>query len=164
MSKSNTKQIQLPIRKDYYDITSFIRKGYRVAVVMTSLTEKEELAIDDGKTIQLDRGNCTFYVGPKDVYCYGEINFHNHSEDMDVISEFPWFNTYEDHGVCIPARYNYETHTAKTENKLQWFDTTRPERIAQYAHGFIGKPKRTIIFKCRDAKRVTTKRLLAISE
>lgn len=148
-------------RKDYYTLLSLTKKGYKYGVVVTSLTERDEELLDEGKTIVIERGNCIFTISPKDIYVYGEIDFNNKSEDMSVIADLNWFDTYQDHGLPIPARYHYKTHTATSRfNVAEWVDTTCPEKAAQYAHGFIGKPQRTIIFKSVYGKVKSARELL----
>lgn len=149
------------MRKDYYTLLSLTKKGFRYGVIVTSLTDKEEDAIDRGDTITIERGNCTFTISPKDIYVYGEIDFNNKSEDMSVIADLNWFATYEDYGMCMPANYDYKTHSARSPfNIPQWIDTTCCEKAAQYAHGFIGKPKRTVIFKSVYGRVKPSRKLL----
>lgn len=147
----NTKQyiIKLPVREDYYSLIARKTSDKREeSVVMTYITEAEEQSIDKGKTIVLKRGNLSFTVNPTDIYCYGEIDFNNNSEDMDVISTFSWLDSLIMRGVCIPSNYNYERHECVSINKRpMWYDTTKCEDYAKYVHGCLGKPKRCLIFR-----------------
>lgn len=149
-SVSNTKKvINLPVRNDYYSLVSKKRLNkHSECVVMSFITEKEEKLIDEGHSIRIKRGNISFIIKPEDIYCYGIIDLHHGSEDMDVISTFNWLDHLNMLGVCVPANYNYNTHTCVSDiKKVQWYDTTKCDVLAQYAHGFIGKPERTIIFR-----------------
>lgn len=146
-----TKQyvIKLPIREDYYSLVSKKNTSKQnESVVMTYITEAEENAIDKGKTITLKRGNLSFTVNPTNIYCYGEIDFSNDSEDMNVISTFTWLDHLLTRGVYVPSHYNYERHECVSNNKRpMWYDTTKCEVYAKYVHACLGKPKRCLIFR-----------------
>ena len=147
----NTKQhiIKLPVREDYYSLVSkkTVSKQNE-SVVMTYITEAEEKAIDKGKTITLKRGNLKFTIQPSNIYCYGEIDFNNDSEDMDVISTFNWLDHLITRGVCVPSNYDYNKHECISINKRpMWYDTTKCELYAKYVHACLGKPKRCLIFR-----------------
>lgn len=141
--------IKLPVREDYYTIVDKTNIDKRHESVMISyITEEDEKAIDNGFSIAIKRGNLMFHIDPEDIYCYGDINFANGSKDMDVISSFNWLDHLGLRGICVPANYNYNKHECKSINKKpMWYDTTKPEVVAKYAHAFIGKPKLTIIFR-----------------
>lgn len=115
---------------------------------MTSITKEEEEQLDNNESIHIKRGGFEFNIEPNDVFCYGHIDFHDNSADMDVISGFKWLNHLVFRGVIVPANYDYEKHCAYSDIKTyRYYDTMKPEVVAQYAHGCIGKPERTIIFK-----------------
>ena len=114
-------------------------------IIMTSLTEDEEKAIDDKKVIRLVRGKYEYTLDPNCVYCYGDVNFGKNSSDMNTIAKFDF--SY-DRGLFVPANYNYETHTAMSDiDKYKMYDTTDIATIVRYAHGCLNKPKKVIIFK-----------------
>lgn len=148
-TKGKNYTIKLPIRKDYYSIISKLTVDKRnESVVISYLTEEEEKKIDKHEDISIKRGNLVFNIKPEDIYCYGNIDFNNGSQDMDIISSFTWLDHLTLRGVCVPANYNYEKHECKSINrKPMWYDTTKNEVVAKYAHGFINKPKLTIIFR-----------------
>ena len=141
--------IKLPVREDYYSLVSKKLLDRRTeSVVMTYITEEEEEVIDAGKTITIKRSNLSFTIKPSNIYCYGEIDFSNNSEDMDIISTFTWLDHLLIRGVCIPSNYNYDKHECISRNKQpMWYDTTKCEVLAKYVHGCLGKPKRTLIFR-----------------
>lgn len=141
--------IKLPTRDDYYCMVSKKRLDKRTeSVVMTYITEQEENLIDEGNNIIIHRGNQNFKVKASDIYCYGIIDFNNNSEDMDIISTFSWLDHFTIKGVCLPANYNYNKHQCVSINKKpMWYDTTKCEELARYAHGYLGKPERTLIFR-----------------
>ena len=117
------------------------------AIIMSYLTEAEEKAIDDEEEITIKRGNCSFPVSIKNIYVYGNIDFSKDSEDLDRLSNFDWFTIKDMQGVCIPANYEYETHSCYSKmDKPEYFDTTRAECVCKYVHGFLGHPKRCVIF------------------
>lgn len=123
-------------------------RGKTKAVIFTSLTDDEDKALDANLTITIERGNLKCTVSPNAVYAYGEIDFSMDSDDMLVLSDFNWFSFYQDHGFWMPANYDYKNHCCYSPTKkAQWFDTVCPEKVAQYIHGYIGKPKKTLIFK-----------------
>ena len=144
------KVVSLPTRDDYFTMIRHIRDVNSYTVNMTGISEKEEEAIDDNKVLFLDRGGCTFEVSVKNIICYGEIDFNKNSDDFYELADLEWCGNDSMRGVDIPARYDYPTHTCKTPVKcIQTFDTMRFELVAQYAHGFLGKPKRVAIFKTK---------------
>lgn len=126
---------------------------------MTSITEKEEKLLDANKTIQITRGNREFIIEPTNIICYGEIDYSNSSEDLDFIAQLDWYKTNSFCGFIMPSEYNYEDHTVTADIKGgRRFDTTQCDLVAQYAHGCIGKPKRTVIFKNDATHRNFVKR------
>lgn len=152
MSRLDTNRVfEIPIitREDYYAIKVPSDKGRDKVIIITSLTEEEDKALDKGETIIIERGKHKFLVEHKNIYCYGEIDFTNGSEDMEIISDFNWYgNSGADYGFHIPANYDYEAHRCYSPSrKPMFYDTFSVDRITQYCHAFIGKPKMTIIFK-----------------
>lgn len=123
-------------------------KKEKESVIMSYITEEEEHELDKNGFISILRGGITFNIYSYDVYCYGEINFEPDSDDYATIATFNWLSHLDLLGVVIPANYNYEKHVAYSDTgKLKWYDTVRPEVYAQYVHGVLNKPKRTIIFR-----------------
>lgn len=121
---------------------------------MSSLTEDEEKRLDNKETIEIIREGTKFTIAPTDVYCYGNIDFHTGSDDYKQLAKFTFLNHLCFCGIWVPADYNYDKHVCYSEiGRPTWYDTTRPEVLAQYVHGILGKPKRTIIFKCIPKRR-----------
>lgn len=151
MSRLNTKEVlEIPIitREDYYCLKLPSDKGRDKAIIITSITDEEDKLLDKGESIIIKRGEATFLVEPRNVYCYGAIDFKSGSEDMEVIADMNWFSSCIDIGFPLPGDYNYEKHCCYTTGKKPtYYDTTSPERVAQYCHAFIGKPSKTVIFK-----------------
>ena len=122
---------------------------------MTYLTEQEEKLLDEGKTIIISRKNTDFTIRPIDLVAYGKIDYSDDSEDLDTISQFNWFrNDNKMCGFVMPSEYDYKTHSVTSDIKGgRKFDTTQCDIVAQYIHGCIGKPERTIIFNSERSLR-----------
>lgn len=134
------------VRKDYFSIISRTSKGRNDSVIMTYLTEKEEHDLDEHIPIEIERGGVKFNIEPDSVLYYGEIDFDS-DEDLNLISHANWFNNVLLLGYCLPANYDYDKHCCYSPKKVPlWYDTVRPDFVAQYLHGCLGKPKRSLIF------------------
>lgn len=117
---------------------------------MTYLTDKEEQLLDSNRIIDIERGNCTFHISPMDIIAYGAIDFTDGSDDMIRMEDFKILDHLIERGMAMPASYDYETHSCLSPtSKPQHYDTTCPEKYLQYVHGFLGKPKITVIFKIK---------------
>ena len=141
----------MPISKDYQTViyhTNMTNKEGRpteqVRILMAPITEKEEALLDKGKAISITRGGITFDLDKDNIFSYGEVDFHDGTEDYDALNELIPFKDI----VHIPLNYDYDTHTCKTKTKCyQTYETDNIGAMAQYAHGRLGKPKRVVIFK-----------------
>ena len=146
----------MPILKDYQTIVAHTSRD-RVyhQVLITYITKEEEDKIDNGETIVLQRGNQTFSVSTKNIYCYGEIDFKNGSDDLNLIDDFNWLEHLGLHGIDIPSDYDYNEHACYSPNpSYRTYDTTVPSKVVKWKHGLLGKPKRVVIFKrIIDAKQ-----------
>ena len=135
--------------KDYQVLISHTdgqRKQHQI--IMTPISEKEEEALDSGKSFVVKRDCHEFFITPNDVICYGEIDFHEGSEDYETIDEFTWLWSLGMHGKDIPARYNYDEHVCISDRPMyKTYDTMSCAKYCQWKHGLLGKPKRTLIFK-----------------
>ena len=133
--------------KDFYTMVSRFDGPVSIHTIMTYLTKEEEVKLDNKETIEIDRGIRHFTINPRDVYCYGEIDFHNGSDDYKELAKMKFLNHLCFCGVWLEANYDYDKHCCYSPIKRkQWYDTTRPEVLSQYTHGILGKPKRCIIF------------------
>lgn len=115
---------------------------------MIPINEQEEKCIDDIKdsTLKFQRGNMSFSVRMRDIYCYGEVDFTN-EEDLNQIDSFDFLDHLGAKGICIWSQYDYKTHSCKTPNKrILWTETWRPAVVAQIAHGRLAKPQRILLF------------------
>lgn len=115
---------------------------------MTAITEKEENLIDNLKDdiIELHRGNRTFSISRRQIYCYGIVDFDN-QDDLDTIEKFKFLTHLGVMGQHIYSNYNYKTHTCSSnKNRLLWTETWSPSQLARFAHGSLNKPERIILF------------------
>ena len=141
----------MPISKDYQTViyhTNMTNKEGRpteqVRIIMAPITEKEEALLDEGNAFIIHRCDFPFNLSSDNVLAYGEVDFHNGSDDYENIGSLI---PYRDR-VHLPLHYDYDTHTCKTKLKrYQTYETDNIGAMAQYAHGRLGKPKRVVIFK-----------------
>ena len=116
-------------------------------VIMIPISEKEEAALDKGLLVT-KRDGFQFTIDKSTVICYGEIDFHDSSDDFDVIQGMNWLDHLGALGVCVPSDYSYEEHCCYSPIKsYRFYDTTNPAVVAQYIHARLGKPQRCCIFK-----------------
>lgn len=138
----------MPIHSDYHILCSNRTSHRCVITVMTYITEEEENLIDNlkDKTLQLTRGNRVFDVRMNQIHCYGEVDFEN-QDDLDTIDGFKFLDFLGGVGIHIYSRYNYKTHSCSSPKRnALWTETWSPAELAKYAHGFLGKPQRIILF------------------
>ena len=135
-------------KKDYHTM-AFLFKGPReYAIIMTPITAEEEQKLDERQSFGIERGDRIFPLGPSNVKYYGEIDFHQGSEDYKLLEESRLFFPMEFRGASVPANYDYEKHVCYSDYKTaRWFDTVNAALICQYAHGILNKPKRVAIFE-----------------
>lgn len=142
------KRVSLPSNMPFFIMTPNYNREHKKRYVITSIDEKDEISLDNKLTISINRGGYTFVINPNSVEAYGEIDFRSSSPDMDIIADFRFFTILDSVGTWLPSRYDYEEHCAYSDlNIPRIYDTFKPEVIAQYGHGCIGKPKRCVIFK-----------------
>ena len=139
----------MPISKDYQTVICHTEKAgnkikSQTRILMTWISDKEEALLDKGRAISITRGGITFDLDKDNIFSYGEVDFHDGTEDYDALNELIPFKDV----VHIPLNYDYDTHTCKTKTKCyQTYETDNIGAMAQYAHGRLGKPKRVVIFK-----------------
>ena len=116
--------------------------------VMIPIDEEEEKIIDniDKSILTFHRGKRSFSVAIKDIYCYGEVNFED-EDTLNQINEFKFLDYLGEVGVHIYSNYDYKTHScSSTKNRCLWTETWNPAKLAKMAHGYLGKPKRILLF------------------
>ena len=86
--------------------------------VMIPIDEYEEKLIDniDKLTLTFHRGNRSFSVKMKDIYCYGEVDFED-EDTLNQIKEFKFLDYLGEVGVHIYSRYNYKTHSCSSPKR-----------------------------------------------
>ena len=107
MLNLDTKQtiyiIPMPIFQDYYVLISRIDKSCREQVIITYITEEEEQQLDKGKQLTLERGNASFQVHGNNIYCYGNGDFNESSDDCKQIATFNFLDYLDLKGVMLPS-------------------------------------------------------------
>ena len=127
-------------------MTYLIRDGHMKGVYMIEISEKEEQKLDKREIFGVHRGDRLFSLGPANVKYYGEIDFHNGTDDYKLLEESRLFYSLEFQGVSVPANYDYDKHCCYSNTRrAKWFDTVNAAIICQYGHGVLGKPKRIAI-------------------
>lgn len=140
----------MPISKDYVILDCHTIKGKVEYVIMTYITEEEEQELDKGVELHLTRGNRRFTVNNTNVYCYGEVNFNKGSDDMKQLRSFSFLDYLVGVGVKIPADYDYDKHVCYSPIKSYMItETFKPDILAIYKHGCLGKPERIALFRYR---------------
>lgn len=148
----NVETINLPINKTYSIITCHtdaFKKNNKVYTIISYLNDDENKFIDEDKSIiKIIRENKTFKISKKDIIGWGKIDLSDDSNDIAYIKKAIIINCEAGRGETVPAKYDYNTHTAKTVDGIaKRFDTTDPILLLKYHHGLLGKPNKVIIFK-----------------
>lgn len=140
--------IQLPIDKTYKVINWRNNPTSKELYIITGISISEYNRLKNDDEIYITRGNAEFNITPDDIYCFGEIDFNESSEDSAELDTFNWLDNLFLRGICIPARYNYKEHNCLSPNKsYQYTETFRNSTLCRYIHGWLGKPQFTLIFR-----------------
>lgn len=140
--------IKMPVDNTYRVISFRDNHSYKELFIMTGINEDEYNKLKKSITLTLIRGNFTFTIPSDDVLCYGEIDFHEGSDDCKELDTFNWLEHLGIKGVCIPSRYNYDKHECSTDRKSYLYtETWRNSHLCRYLHGCLGKPQFTLIFR-----------------
>lgn len=137
---------------DYQVICSHsINKIERELIIITPVSEKEEAELDklnSDNFVVITRGNQDYTIEIRNIIAYGQIDFHQGSDDFSTLENMTWLNHLISRGVCIPSDYNYDEHCCYSPNEShRYYDSTNPAYVAQYYHARLGKPERCLIFK-----------------
>lgn len=130
-------------------------------LVMQSITEEEELAIDnamDSDDIVRFVLEEKYIIPTRDIFLYGQVDITKDS-DCSIVKNSKIITEEVNSAANIPSNFNYETgyvysdkndifRCHDTWNKLDWF---------KFNHLLIGKPERIIIYKI-DKKYVPRNR------
>ena len=138
----------MPVCPTYRVISVHYDRIRKELFIMTGITEKEYNTLKRGYDISFKRGKQEFYVAADDVLCFGEIDFHEGSDDCKELDTFNWLEHLGVKGVGIPSRYNYDRHECSSPiNKYLITETFRNSTLCRYVHGWLGKPQYTLIFR-----------------
>lgn len=138
----------MPIFQDYHILVSRTDVNHKEQVIMTYITEEEEQKLDESKELVIERSNIIFKVHHNNIYCYGEVNFKEGSDDCKQIATFNFLDYLGWKGVMIPSDYHYDTHECHSPlTSYRWYETWQPDVLARYAHGCLNKPERIVLFR-----------------
>ena len=130
-------------------------------LVMQSITEEEELAIDnamDSDDIVRFVLEEKYIIPTRDIFLYGQVDITKDS-DCSIVKNSKIITEEINNAANIPSNFDYETGDVYSDednifkchdtwNKLDWF---------KFNHLLIGKPERIIIYKI-DKKYVPRNR------
>ena len=130
-------------------------------LVMQSITEEEELAIDnamDSDDIVRFVLEEKYIIPTRDIFLYGQVDITKDS-DCSIVKNAKIITEEINNAANIPSNFDYETGNVYSDedgifkchdtwNKLDWF---------KFNHLLIGKPERIIIYKI-DKKYVPRNR------
>ena len=138
----------MPIDPTYKVISSRKAGNVNELFIITGISELECKKLKSLNDLNIVRGNSKFHITPDDVLCYGDIDFHEGSEDCEQLDTFNWLDNLGTKGISIPGRYNYDKHECTSPNKFcLWTETFRNSALCRYLHGCLGKPQYTLIFR-----------------
>ena len=140
--------IPMPIDPTYKVISVHVNPASKELFIITGISELEHKKVNSLNDLYIVRGNVNFHVTPDDVLCYGDIDFHEGSDDCKKLDTFNWLEHLGAKGIGIPSRYNYDKHECSSPiNKYLTTETFRNSTLCRYLHGCLGKPKFTLIFR-----------------
>lgn len=138
----------MPIFQDYHILVSRTDVNHKEQVIMTYITEEEEQKLDESKELVIERGNMIFKVHHNNIYCYGEVNFKEGSDNCKQIATFNFLDYLGWKGIMLPSDYHYDTHECHSPlTSYRWYETWQPDVLARYAHGCLNKPERIVLFR-----------------
>lgn len=138
----------MPVDPTYKVISSHSDKIHKELFIITGITEKDYYKLKNGKDITIERGEQEFEIVQDNILCYGDIDFHEGSDDCKELDTFNWLEHLVAQGVGIPSRYNYYRHECTSPiNKYLITETFRNSTLCRYLHGCLGKPQYTLIFR-----------------
>ena len=138
----------MPVDPTYKVISVHENHNVKELFIITGITELEHKKLKNLNDLHIIRGDCKFHITPDDVLCYGDIDFHEGSDDSKELDTFNWLEHLGAKGIGIPSRYNYDKHECTSPiNKCLTTETFRNSVLCRYLHGCLGKPKFTLIFR-----------------
>lgn len=143
--------IQMPVDPTYKIIAIRNNPSNKELFIILGITENQYNKIKtltEGDSIKIVKDNCEFEVYAEDIFCYGNIDFHEGSDDCKKLDTFNWLEYLDLQGVGIPSKYNYDKHQCIGTNKGFYItETFRNSTLCRYLHGCLGKPEFTLIFR-----------------
>ena len=138
----------MPVDPTYKVISVHSNPDAKELFIITGITELEYKKLKSLNDLHIVRGNCSFNITPDDVLCYGDIDFHEGSDDCKELDTFNWLEHLIAKGVPIPSKYNYDKHECISPiSKYLITETFRNSTLCRYLHGCLGKPQYTLIFR-----------------
>ena len=138
----------MPVDPTYKVISVHENHYAKELFIITGITELEHKKLKNLNDLHIVRGNCEFHITPDDVLCYGDIDFHESSDDCKELDTFNFLEHLVAKGIGIPSRYNYDKHECISPiNRYLITETFRNSVLCRYLHGCLGKPKFTLIFR-----------------
>lgn len=138
----------MPVDNTYRIINVHTNSLIKELFIITGISELECKKLKALNDLNIVRGNTKFHIIPDDVICYGDIDFHEGSDDCKKLDTFNWLERLGIKGVSIPSKYNYDKHECVSPVKRYlWTETFRNSTLCRYLHGCLGKPQFTLIFR-----------------
>lgn len=135
----------MPIYRDYHIIYRNTNSISPFNIIITHLSKEEEIKLESLKddNIILVRGNKTFNVSKKKIFCYGDIDFNN-EDDIAIINNIKFVN---DKPIHLPSDYDFASHECRPKTKgVKYYESWDEAKICKYAYACIGKPNKIILF------------------
>lgn len=132
-------------------ICRFNERGFQTNVMITPITEDQEITLDRSKSIYLEGVGS---INRDDAFFYGEVDLNNQT-DINEINRNNFF--MKDGTGMIPITFNYDRacHTLKdvridetrSEKQIKHGPCCDPVAWFKYKYCLIGKPQRVIVFR-----------------
>ena len=100
----------MPVNPTYYVISANEDRTVKELFIMMGITEREYVKLKHGDNLSLKKGGQEFDITSDDILCFGEIDFHEGSDDCKELDTFNWLDHLGGKGVGIPSRYDYDKH------------------------------------------------------
>ncbi len=140
--------IPMPVDPTYKVISVQNNLSGKEIFIITGISELEHKKLKNLNDLHIIRGNCEFHITPDNVLCFGDIDFHEGSDDCKELDTFNLLEHLGAKGIGIPSRYNYNNHECTSPiNKYLITETFRNSTLCRYLHGCLGKPQYTLIFR-----------------
>ena len=143
-----TYTIPMPVDHTYKVVSVQNNLSGKEIFIITGISELEHKKLKNLNDLHIIRGNCEFHITPDNVLCFGDIDFHEGSDDCKELDTFNLLEHLGAKGIGIPSRYNYNKHECTSPiNKYLITETFRNSTLCRYLHGCLGKPQYTLIFR-----------------